>query len=164
MNSVYPKGARNILQLLLAYIFKGEVELSRGISPYPRRYANSPRVSQAFKPSRDVHSIPENIFAFDNNIPLMDTDPELNLAIGWYDDVPLRHCRLNLSSAAQGIDNAAELDQHAIASRLDDAPAMLGYFGVDQFAPMRLQPRESSFLIGTHQSAVARHVSSENGG
>src|SRR5271156_560310 len=29
---------------------------------------------------------------------------------------------------------------------------------------MRLQPRESSFLIGTHQSAVTRHVGGENGG
>jgi hypothetical protein len=41
---------------------------------------------------------------------------------------------------------------------------MFDDFGVDQFAPMRLQPRQSPFLIRTHEPAVTGDVRGENGG
>src|SRR6516164_419637 len=69
-NAVYPQGARNVLQLLLAHIFKDEVELARGISLHPRRYANSTRLSQTFQASRDIHSIPEDVVVFTTISPI----------------------------------------------------------------------------------------------
>ena len=41
---------------------------------------------------------------------------------------------------------------------------MLTDFGVDQFAPMHLQPPERSFLVGAHEAAIPGHISGENGG
>jgi hypothetical protein len=58
----------------------------------------------------------------------------------------LRH----LDRAAHRVDDARELDQHAVAGGLDDAPAMLGDLGINQFAPVRLQPRKGPFLVRTH--------------
>ena len=49
------------------------------------------------------------------------------------------HLALHLDRAAHRIDDAGELDQQAVAGGLDDAAAMLGDFGVDKFAPQRLQ-------------------------
>jgi hypothetical protein len=66
--------------------------------------------------------------------------------------------------AADRLDHARGLDQNAVAGCLDDAPAMLADFGVDQFAPMRPQPREGTFLVGAHKPAVPRDVRGENGG
>jgi hypothetical protein len=41
---------------------------------------------------------------------------------------------------------------------------MLGDLGINQFAPVRLQPRESPFLVGTHEPAVTRDIRGKNGG
>jgi hypothetical protein len=57
---------------------------------------------------------------------------------------------LDFGCTSQGIDHAAELDQQAIASGLDDAPAVFADFWVNQFAPVRLKLRKSSVLVGAH--------------
>jgi hypothetical protein len=41
---------------------------------------------------------------------------------------------------------------------------MFADFRVDEVAPMRLQPRQGAFFIGTHKPAVACDVRRENGG
>src|ERR1700716_945136 len=41
---------------------------------------------------------------------------------------------------------------------------MFGDLGINQFAPMRLQPRNGSFLVRTHEPAVTRDIRGENGG
>jgi hypothetical protein len=58
----------------------------------------------------------------------------------------------------------ASITLNPVAGGLDDAPAMLVDFGVDQFAPMRLHPREGAFFVRTHKPAVPRDVRGENGG
>jgi hypothetical protein len=55
---------------------------------------------------------------------------------------------LHFARAAQCIHDAAELDEQTVADGLDDSPAMPGDPGIDHFAPIRLQPRESAFIIG----------------
>jgi hypothetical protein len=41
---------------------------------------------------------------------------------------------------------------------------MLGDLGINQFAPMSLEPRKRPFLISTHKPAVTRDIRGENGG
>src|SRR5216683_5754736 len=41
---------------------------------------------------------------------------------------------------------------------------MLSDLGINQFAPVRLQPRKCPFLVGTHEPAVTRDIRGENGG
>ena len=44
-----------------------------------------------------------------------------------------------------------------------DPTSMLTDFGVDQFAPICLQPRECFLLIGAHEGAVPRDIGGESG-
>ena len=104
-NAVYPQGARNVLQLLLAHIFKDEVELARGISLHPRRYANSTRLSQAFQASRDIHSIPEDVVVFDNDLSHMDADTKFDAPIRWDLGIPFGHAVLHFGRTTQGVDD-----------------------------------------------------------
>src|SRR5262249_49859484 len=78
--------------------------------------------------------------------------------------IAVDHRPLNLDGAAHCIDDARKLDQHAVASSLDDAPVMLGDFRIDQLATMRLQAVERAFLIRPHQPRVARHIGGQDRG
>src|SRR5712671_7462031 len=82
----------------------------------------------------------------------------------WRNGIALGHLALHSDRATYRVDDARKLDQHAVARGLDDASAMLGDLGIDQFAPMRLQPSKGPFLIGTHEPAVTGDIRGENGG
>ena len=77
--------------------------------------------------------------------------------------IALGHAALDFDRAAHGIDDAGELDQHAVAGGLDDTAGMLGDLGIDQFAAMRLQSRERAFLVVADQPAVAGDIGREDG-
>src|SRR5205085_8641855 len=59
--------------------------------------------------------------------------------------------------------HARELDQDAVAGRLDDAALVLGDLWVDQFAAMGSKPRESAGFVLAHHAAVAGDIGGENG-
>ena len=63
--------------------------------------------------------------------------------------VALDHGVLNLDGAAHGVDDAAELDQGAVAAVLDDAALMDGDGRIDQVASERPQPRQNPILVGS---------------
>ena len=68
------------------------------------------------------------------------------------------HPALDRSGAGYGIDHTPELDEQAVAGRLDD-PAMVGCDrGVDQTFPMSLQGAQRSDLVDTHEAAVPGHI------
>jgi hypothetical protein len=71
---------------------------------------------------------------------------------------------LHLNGTADGVNDARELREKAVASVLYDSTSVLGDFRVDQLAEMRLEPRVGLFLIGAHQTRIARYIGSENGG
>ena len=73
-----------------------------------------------------------------------------------------RHPALNLGGAGHRVDDAVELDQHAVAGRLDDAAAVLGDGGIDELEAMGLEARERPRLVDLHQPAVADHVGGEH--
>src|SRR5262249_5700513 len=61
---------------------------------------------------------------------------------------------LRLDGAPQCVDDASELDQHAVAGGLDDAAVVYGNFKVDHLAPERLQAAERPFLVGSDQARI----------
>ena len=67
-------------------------------------------------------------------------------------------------SAAHGVDDAAELDERAVAGALDDAAVMHGDGRVDEVAAQRPKPRERALLVRAREPAVADHVGGEDGG
>ena len=56
----------------------------------------------------------------------MDADAKLDAALGRHAGVPFDHRVLNFHRAAHGVDDAAELDESAVAGALDDAAVMYG--------------------------------------
>ena len=72
--------------------------------------------------------------------------------------VTLDHGVLHFECAAHRVDNAAELDDAAIAGALDDAAMMHGDCGVDQIAAQRAQSRQSSIFVRARKPAIADYV------
>ena len=63
---------------------------------------------------------------------------------------------------AHGVDDRGELDQHAVASRLEDAAAVLGDQWIDQFAPIAFEGGEGSFFVRAHQPRISGDVGAED--
>jgi hypothetical protein len=99
----------------------------------------------------------------DNDVALVNADAELDPLLLRYLHVALRHPALNLDSTAHGINDAGELDQHAVPRGLHDAAAVFGDLGVNQGAAMGLELGERALLVGTHQPAVASHIGRQDG-
>jgi hypothetical protein len=69
---------------------------------------------------------------------------------------------LDLNSTARSVHGACE-QQETVTCSLDDTAAMLGDFGLQKFAAMRIEPQQGAFLISSHHSAVTGHVAGKDG-
>ena len=78
----------------------------------------------------------------------MKADPELNALVGRDLSVALDHRSLDFNGAVHRVDDAAELDDAAVAGALDDAAMVHGDGRVDQIAAQRPQPRQNPVLVG----------------
>ena len=72
--------------------------------------------------------------------------------------VALDHAVLHFDGAAHRVDDAAKLDESAVAGALDDAPVMGGDGGIDQVASQPSEPRQSAILVRAGEPAVADDV------
>ena len=77
--------------------------------------------------------------------------------------ISLGHQLLERNRTLHGAHHRGELDQHAVAGRLDDPPAMFGNERIGSGAMFAQQTRRTR-LVGLHQPAVADHVGREDGG
>jgi hypothetical protein len=75
----------------------------------------------------------------------------------------LGHAALNFDGASRCIDGTGKLDQHAIASRLDNVSTMLNDFGIDDRFSEGFETSKRAFLVGTHQAAIASDIRRQNG-
>jgi hypothetical protein len=108
---------------------------------------------------RDIYAIAHQVaVALFDDITKMNTDPELELAIGWQAGVPLDHAVLHLDGAAHGVDHAAELNEASVAGPLHHAPVMHGDCRIDQIASKRPQPRQCAILVPARKPAVSDHI------
>src|SRR5581483_4429095 len=112
----------------------------------------------------DIDPVTKEIIVIDDHVAQIDADTELDPSGRWDIGVAPRHAPLDLGGANDGIDDALELYQHAVAGRLDDTSAVLCNGRIDKLNPMRLEASERSRLIDLHQPAVADHVSGEHRG
>ena len=97
-----------------------------------------PPVGQPFEPRRDVYAVAEDVAVLDDNVSLMNADPELDPMSYGHGGVPLGHRRLHLGRAAQRVDDAGELHEQPVAGGLDDPTTVLGDLGIDQLAAVSL--------------------------
>ena len=83
-------------------------------------------------------------------------------AISRHAGVTLDHAVLHFDGAAHGVDDAAELDNAAVAGALDDAPVMGGDGGVDQIAAQPPKPRQGAVLVRAGEPTVADDVGDQD--
>jgi hypothetical protein len=71
---------------------------------------------------------------------------------------------LDLRGAGDGVDDAGELNQGAVAHELDHAAVVPGDRGVDQLPAMLFEGVQGACLVLCHEAAVGDHVGGEYGG
>ena len=78
-------------------------------------------------------------------------DAEFDAALGRQAGVALDEALLHLDGAAHSVNDAAELDDAAVARALDHAAAMHRDRRIDEVAPERAQPRQNTVFVGAGQ-------------
>src|SRR5450631_63124 len=154
----------NVLDRLLAQIFETEAELIAHLIMDDARNHDSAGFGERLQPGGHVDAVAKDIVTVDHNVADIDADAELDAVVCLNAGVPLDHAALNINGAAHGVDDADKLHQHPVARGLDDAAAVLGDPGVDQFLAMRLELAQRALLVGAHQSAIVSDIGRENRG
>ncbi len=161
-NAVDPQRPGDVLEVLLADIGELGIDFAAYLSEHVLREADAAGFGDALEPCRDVDAVAVNITILGNDVAKIDTDPEGDLLFLRCPGVALDHCALHGQRAGDCLDDARELDQEAVAGRLDDAAAVVGDCGIDQVAAMRFEPGERAFLVLAHQPAIARDIGCED--
>ena len=125
--------------------------------------ADASGFGDGFEPCRDVDAVAEDVVALDQDIAEMDADAPIHPVFAGYPGITFRRLLLQRQGAFDGADHRAKLDQHAVAGRLDDAPAMLGDERLGGGAMVQKPPRGARFVL-PHQARIARHIGDEDRG
>jgi hypothetical protein len=143
---------------MLAQVLKPEIDFVAHLVTHDPADADPARLGQGFQPRRDIDAIAEDVVVVDDDVAEIDADAKLDAALARDTVIAQRHLALQFDRAAHRIDDAREFDQQPVAGRLDNAAAMLGNFGVHQFAPGYLERRERALLVLAHQPRIAGDI------
>jgi hypothetical protein len=155
--------AGDVLDALVAEILEFEVVQSvTDLITHRARDADAAGLGEGFEARRHVDAVAKDVVFLDDHVAQIDADAELHPPRRRDVRVASRHPPLDLDSAQHRIDDAVELDQHAIAGGLDDAAAVLRDSRIDELDPMGLETRERPRLVSLHQATVADHVSGDD--
>ena len=94
----------------------------------------------------------------------MNADTELNSLLRRQAGVTLDHAVLALDRAANGVDDAAKLDENAVAGSLDYAAVMQSDGRINQVAAKRPKPRQGAVLVRAGETRKADHVGGKDRG
>src|SRR5437763_13497276 len=104
-----------------------------------------------------------DIAILDDDVAQIDANPKYNPLFFGYAGIALCHAALHRHRTGDGLYNACEFDQYAVAGRLNDPALVLADFWLDEFAAMGSKPRESAGFVLAHHAAVAGDIGGENG-
>jgi hypothetical protein len=152
------------LTLCFAQILEGVGQLVADLVAHHPRDAEAAGIRQGFQAGRDIDAVAEDVVAVDDDVAEVDPDPEPDPAVLRHAGFAVDHRPLHLGGTADGVDDARELDQHPVASRLDDTAGMLADLRVNELAAMRLQAFVRALLVRAHQARVAGHISGQDRG
>ncbi len=142
---------------------KGKRELVAHLFVDAGRQHDRARLGQPLQARRDIDRIAEHVLVRCDDVAQMQADAEGLPAFGRYPEVALDHAALQLDGRSHRFDRAGELDQHAVAHRLDDAAAEALDDRPDELGEMGVQIVEGALLVGAHQAAVAVDVGEQDG-
>jgi hypothetical protein len=93
-----------------------------------------------------------------DDIAEMDADAEFDALVGHDLGVALNHRPLDFNSKIHCVDDAAELDNRAVAGALDDPAVMHRDGRINEVAAKGPQPRQNAILVRPGESAIANNV------
>ena len=115
------------------------------------------RLRDTLESRGDIDAVTHQIaVALLDDVTEMDADPKFDALVGCDLSVALDHRPLNFNGAVHCVDDAAELDDTAVASSLDDAPMVDRDGRIDQVAAKRPKSREDSDPRRHQQAANSR--------
>ena len=122
------------------------------------------RRGDPLEPGGDIDAIAHQIaVGLLHDIAEMDADTKFNALLLREARIAINHAVLDFDGAAHGVDDAAELDERAVAGQLNGAAAMQSDGGIDEVAAQSPEPRKRPVLIGPGEPAVADHVCDQYG-
>ena len=148
----------DVLDLLLAQIVEDKVELVTDLVAHHPADADAARFGQTFETGGDVDPVAENIAVLDDDVALVNADPEHDAPVRRHAGVAFRHRALHVHRAAHRVDDTGEFDQQPIAHCFDDAALMLLNLKIAELPPDCPQRRERTFLVLAHQPRVAGDI------
>ena len=121
------------------------------------------RLSNPFQSRSDIHAVAHEIaVALLDDVAQMNADAKFYALLGRDTRVALDHGMLHFECAAHRVDDAAELDDAAVASALNDAAMVYGDRGINQIAAQCAQSRQSSIFVRAGKSAIADHIGDQD--
>jgi hypothetical protein len=141
----------DVLDALIADILERDIVQSLAdLVAHRARNADASRLREHFEARRHVDAVAKDVVVLDDHVAQIDADPKLHPSRRRDVRVAPCHPALDLGCAQYRIGDAVELDQHAVASGLDDAAAILRDGRIDELDPMGLETRESTGLVDLH--------------
>ena len=120
-------------------------------------------LGDALQPRGDIDAVAHQIaVALLDDVAEMNADAKFDALVRRHAGVALDHGVLHFDRAAHRVDDAAELDDAAVAGALDDAAMMHGDRGIDQIAAQRAQSRQGAIFVRAREPAVADHIRDQN--
>ena len=124
---------------------------------------NRARFADALQPRRDIDAVAHQIaVALLDDVAEMDADAELDAAVRRHAGVALDHRVLHFDRAAHGVDDAAELDEAAVAGAFDDAAVVTAIGRIDQVAAKPPQPRQDAVFVRSREPLITDNVGNQN--
>src|SRR6516162_2938855 len=155
--------AGDVLQILLAHIVDGDLDLTADLLISGGRKADAAGLGDGFQARGDVDAVAEDVVAVGQHVADIDADAELDPPLGRLVG-GCCHATLHSDGATHRVDDTGELDQQPVARGLDDAAPMSADFGVDQLPAQDAQPRQSPLLVIADEPAVAGDIGRQDGG
>jgi len=140
-----------------------EIELALDLVVNGLRDANGAGLGERLEPGGDVDAVAKDVVTVDDDIAEIDTNPQLQAALGRGRVVYRTRGPLHLDGATQRVDDARKIRQHAVAGRADDPAAMRCDQRVDGRAEL-VQGLMRAGLILAHQPAETGHIGMQDGG
>src|SRR4051812_36945605 len=103
----------------MSRILEGKVELASDLFVHDTRNADPVGLGQRFQPSGNVDAVTEDVVRLDNDVANIHANAKADAFVLSYSGITADHAPLHFGRAHHGIDNARELDEHAVAGGFD---------------------------------------------
>ena len=163
-DAIDPHRPDDVLELLLTFVGKADVEPAVDVLLHARRDADAAGLRQAFEAGRHVHAVSQDVAVLlHDDVADIDADTQVDPLVGRQAGVLHHQPALQVDGATDGVDDAGEFGQQAVTRGLHQAATVFGEAGEEQVSLKGFQAPQRAFLIGAHQPAVARDIGGENG-